>query len=155
MVLSLVVALALDMLPAAAWVAYPDFVALVLAFWAIREPRRVGMGAGFVLGVVMDVADGSLMGQHVLVYVLLTFFAAFLARRILWFPLVQQALQLFPLFMGSLLLQFGVRLFAGADFPGWWHLISPFVTTVLWIPATYLLLLPQYQPLERDDNRPL
>ena len=57
-------ALILNFLPTSAWPWVPDWVALVLVFWSIREPRRVGMGAGFLLGVAMDVADVSLLGQH-------------------------------------------------------------------------------------------
>ena len=59
------------------------------------------MGAAFVLGLLMDVADGSVMGQHALAYVLLAFAAGGLSRRILWFPLSQQALHVLPLLLGD------------------------------------------------------
>jgi rod shape-determining protein MreD len=48
----------------------PTGCALVIVFWSVREPRRVGMGLAFLLGVAMDVADASLLGQHALAYVL-------------------------------------------------------------------------------------
>jgi rod shape-determining protein MreD len=51
-------------------------VALVLAFWCVHQPLKVGMAAGFVLGLAMDVADASVMGQHALAYVLLAYGAA-------------------------------------------------------------------------------
>ena len=153
--LTLLGALLLNLLPTAHFPFMPDWVALVLAFWGVREPRRVAMGWGFILGVAMDVADASLMGQHALAYVLLAFVASTLSRRILWFPLAQQALQVLPLLLMAQLIQLVARMFTGADFPGWTWFIGPLLGTALWVPGTYLLLLPQYQPVERDANRPI
>jgi len=153
--LSLLVALLLNFIPTAAWPWMPDWVALVLVFWSIREPRRAGMGSGFILGLCMDVADASLMGQHALAYVLVAYFAASLSRRILWFPLGQQALHALPLLLLVQLVQLGVRAMPGFTFPGWSYFIGPFVGMLLWIPLTFVLLLPQYQPIDRDANRPI
>jgi rod shape-determining protein MreD len=47
------------------------------------------------------------------------------------------------------------RLMGGAEFPGLLFFLSSFVAAALWHPLTYLLLLPQYRPVERDDNRPI
>ena len=154
-VLSLLVALILNFLPTSAWPWVPDWVALVLVFWSIREPRRVGMGAGFLLGVAMDVADVSLLGQHALAYVLAAYGAAYLSRRILWFPLRQQALHVLPLLLLIQLVQFGVRVMPGASLPGLDYFIGPLVGVCLWWPLTFILLLPQYQPVIRDANRPI
>ena len=154
-VISVISALLLNFLPTSNWPGMPDWVALVLCFWAVRESRRVGMGWAFLLGVIMDVADGAVLGQHSLAYVLLAYGAASLSRRILWFPLVQQALQIMPLLILTQVIQAALRLLAGAEFPGWGYFIGPFVATLLWIPATFVLLLPQYQPVERDANRPI
>src|SRR4051812_21195174 len=83
---SLAIALLLNLIPFGHLPGVPDWIALVLVFWCIHQPLKVGMGAGFFLGLVMDVADGSLLGQHALAYVVLTFAAGGLSRRILWFP---------------------------------------------------------------------
>ena len=154
-VFSLLAALVLNFLPTSAWPWVPDWVALVLVFWSIREPRRVGMGAGFLLGVAMDVADVSLLGQHALAYVLAAYGAAYLSRRILWFPLLQQALHVLPLLLLVQLVQFGVRVMPGASLPGLDYFIGPLVGVCLWWPLTFILLLPQYQPVSRDANRPI
>lgn len=154
-IFSLFAALLLNFLPTAHWPGIPDWVALVLCFWSIREPRRVGMGWAFMLGLAMDVADGAVLGQHCLAYLLLSYVAAGQSRRILWFPLSQQALQVLPILFGSQLIQLVMRMLAGGEFPGWGYLIGPLIATVIWVPITFLLLLPQYQPVERDDNRPL
>ena len=133
----------------------PDWLALALCFWSVREFRRVGMGTALLLGLAMDVADGSIMGQHALAYVLLAYTAASLSRRILWFPLLQQALHVLPLLFATQLLQVAARVMSGAEFPGWSIFVGPVIGGLLWVPGTYLLLLPQFRPAERDENRPI
>ena len=113
------------------------------------------MGSAFLLGVAMDVADASLMGQHALAYVMITYLAGLLSRRILWFPLGQQALHVAPLLLLAQAIQVAVRLVPGVDFPGLSYFIGPFIGAVLWLPLTFVLLLPQYQPIEHDANRPI
>jgi rod shape-determining protein MreD len=153
--LSLFAALILNFLPTSAWSWMPDWLALTLVFWSIREPRLVGMGAGFLLGLVMDVADASLMGQHALAYVLVTYAATALARRILWFPLWQQALHVLPLLLSVQLVQFAVRFVPGGQPPGLVYFVGPVLGALLWVPLTFVLLLPQYRPIEHDENRPI
>ena len=49
----------------------PDFLALVLLYWCIQEPRYVGVGTAWAVGLVMDVADATVFGQHALAYAVL------------------------------------------------------------------------------------
>jgi rod shape-determining protein MreD len=137
------------------WLWVPDWAALVLIFWSIREPQHVGMGAAFVSGLVMDVADASLMGQHALAYVVVSYAAVTLSKRILRFPLKWQALQILPLLIAVQIVQFAVRLSFDVSFPNPGYFAGPFIGTALWLPLAHLLLLPQYQPVERDENRPI
>ena len=113
------------------------------------------MGAGFLFGLLMDVANASVMGQHAMAYVLLAFAAGGLSRRILWFPLGQQALHVLPLLLGTQLVMLLIRLSMGAEFPGVLYFLSSFVAVLLWYPLNYVLLLPQYRSLEHDENRPI
>lgn len=153
--LSLCIALVLDLIPVDYLPLLPDWLALTLAFWCIHQPQKVGMGAGFLFGLLMDVADASIMGQHALAYVLLAYAAGGLSRRVLWFPLALQALHVLPLLLGTQLIMLLVRLVTGAEFPGLTYFLSSFVAILLWHPLSYALLLPQYRPVERDDNRPI
>ena len=154
-VLSLVVAFVLDILPWGSWVGVPDFVALVLVFWNIHHPRKVGIGAAFTMGLLMDVHEASLLGEHALAYTLLAYGAIMLHRRVLWFRLGTQAVHVFPLFLVAQVASAVVRLMVGASFPGIDVFAESVVTAALWPVATWLLLAPQRRPLERDATRPL
>jgi len=153
--LSLCLALFLNLIPFGRLPGIPDWVALVLAFWCVHQPLRIGMGSAFLLGLTMDVVDGSVMGQHALAYVPLAFAATGLSRRILWFPLAQQALHVLPMLLATQIIMVLARLSGGGEFPGFLYFLSSFLAAGLWYPLTFLLLLPQYRPMERDENRPI
>src|ERR671919_78594 len=91
-VVSFAIALLLNFLPWRDLRVVPDFVALVLLFWCIRQPRLVGLGVAWTLGLITDAGNGVLLGQHALAYSLLAFLGIWLSRRILWFGPGLQAL---------------------------------------------------------------
>jgi rod shape-determining protein MreD len=150
---SLAAALLLNFLPWNSVALAPDFVALVLAFWCVRQPRLVGLGAGWLLGLLIDVGNGVLLGQHALAYSLLAFAAIALSRRILWFPLWGQALHVAALLLFAQGVSLLVRLAAGAELPGWSIVVGPLVGAVLWPVVSLLLLMPQRMPTSVDDTR--
>lgn len=150
---SLAVALLANFLPWKNVALAPDFVALVLAFWCIRQPRLVGLGAGWLLGLLTDVGNGVLLGQHALAYSLLAFAAITLSRRVLWFPLWGQALHVAALLLFAQGVALLVRIAAGAEFPGWTIAVGPLLGAALWPLVTVLLLLPQRRPVEVDETR--
>ena len=114
---SFALALVADFLPWRNAALVPDFVALVLIFWCVRQPRLVGLGAGWTLGLLMDVGNTVLLGQHALTYSLLAFASISLSRRILWFSLWGQALHVVALLLLAQAVGAAVRLAAGAEFP--------------------------------------
>ena len=150
---SFAAALLLDFLPWKNIALAPDFVALVLAFWCVREPRLVGLGAGWLLGLIADVGNGVLMGQHALAYSLLAFASVTLSRRILWFSLWGQAMHVTALLALAQLVAMTVRLAAGAEFPGWSVFVGPLLGAALWPLASVVLLLPQRRPVDVDETR--
>jgi len=152
---SLIAALLLDMLPLGRVPWMPDFLALVLVFWAVHQPLRVGIGLAFVFGLVVDVHQASLLGQHALSYTALSFFAAMIHRRLLWFTVPSQALQVLPLFAVAHGLELLIRMIGGGIFPGWIMLLAPLAESLLWPVVSVLLLAPQRRAPDRDENRPL
>jgi len=153
---SLVAGLALDLLPWGRTPLVPDFLAMVLVFWNIHQPRRVGMAAAFLFGLLMDVHDGALFGEHALAYTLLSYGAIALHRRILWFPAPGQGLYVLPLLLVAQLASAVVRLWVGGSSPYWWAGLSESVVgALLWPIVTWILLAPQRRSLNRDETRPL
>jgi rod shape-determining protein MreD len=152
---SLIAALLLDMLPLGRVPWMPDFLALVLVFWNVHQPLRVGIGLAFMFGLGMDVHQSALLGQHALSYTALSFLAAMIHRRLLWFSVPSQALQVLPLFALAHGLQLAIRMLGGGIFPGWIILLAPLAEALLWPVASVLLLVPQRRAPDRDDNRPL
>jgi hypothetical protein len=78
---SLAAAFLLNLMPWGRLLGVPDFVALVLLFWNVHQPRKVGMGIAFSLGLLMDVHNASLLGEHALAYTLLSYGAITIHRR--------------------------------------------------------------------------
>lgn len=152
---TLLVALAVNLVPLGRHPAAPDVLALVLVFWNVHQSRRVGVGVAFMFGLLMDVHDGALLGQHALAYTLLAYAATSIHRRLLWFDLPSQALQILPLFVAAHLVSFAVRMFAGGMLPGWSAVLAPLFEALLWPVVTWLLLAPQRRAPDRDQNRPL
>ncbi len=154
--LTLVGAFLLDLLPWGRVPLVPDFLALALVFWNVHQPRRVGMAASFVFGLLIDVHNAALFGEHALAYTLLSYGAITLHRRILWFPVVSQSLYVLPLLLVSQFASAAVRLWVGGSSPGWWlYFLSSGVGALLWPVATWLLLAPQRRSISRDDTRPI
>jgi rod shape-determining protein MreD len=142
-VASFALALFLNFLPWRDLRLMPDFVALVLTFWCVRQPRLVGLGIAWTLGLLTDAGNGVLLGQHALAYSLLAFLAVWLSRRILWFGPGLQALHVAVMLLIAEGVTLLVRLAAGSEFPGWPIFVGPLFGAALWPLVTWLLLLPQ------------
>ena len=140
--LTLALALLFNLLPWRNTAGVPDLTAAVLAFWCIHQPRRVGIGLAWTLGLLLDVGNDALIGQHALGYSVLAFLALVVHRRIQWFPPWQQALHLLLLLLATQLLTLAIRIIAGASFPGWTYFAGSFICAALWPVLSFLLLAP-------------
>lgn len=152
---TMLMALAINMLPLGRLPAMPDVLAVALVFWNVHQPRRVGVGVAFMFGLFMDVHDGALLGQHALAYTLLSYFAITVHRRLLWFTVGSQAVQILPLFFAAHFVALVVRLIGGDGLPDWSLLLAPLFESVLWPVVHVLFLAPQRRAPDRDKNRPL
>jgi rod shape-determining protein MreD len=152
---SLFAALMINMVPIGRTAWMPDMVALALVFWSVHQPLRVGIGAAFVFGLAMDVHQAALLGQHALAYTALSFFAITIHRRLLWFTVPSQAVQVFPLFAAAHAIALAIRMIAGGIFPGWEIVLAPVLEAVLWPVVSVVLLAPQRRAHDPDENRPL
>jgi rod shape-determining protein MreD len=148
---SLLGAYALSVLPwSGSWLlARPDFVLVVLIFWTVHEPRSIGQGVAFSMGLLMDVSDSMLLGQHAFAYVIAVFGAQVLRVRILSFHLPEQTLHVLGLTVASSGVMLLLNLLLGADFPGLPFLLQPATTAIMWAPTSWLL----YSSMVRRPRR--
>ncbi len=114
---SLAAAFLLNLMPWGRLIGIPDFVALVVLFWNVHQPRKVGMGIAFFLGLLMDVHDASLLGEHALAYTLLSYGAITIHRRVLWMPRGLQVFAVAPLLVIAQLVPFVIRSADGRRLP--------------------------------------
>jgi rod shape-determining protein MreD len=95
----------------------PDWVAVVLLYWSLIEPRRYGLLTAFWLGIVLDTLSGSLLGQHSLALLLVVFLSQRLYLRIRAFPASQVATLVIVLLATYELVLFLIDGFAGRQVP--------------------------------------
>jgi len=148
---SFALALFLNFLPWRDLRVVPDFVALVVVFWCIRQPRLVGLGVAWSLGLITDAGNGVLLGQHALAYSIIAFLGIWLSRRILWFGTGLQALHVGAILLVGQSVALLVRVIAGDGFPGWPLLVGPIAGAILWPIVSWLLLIPQRRA-EREQT---
>lgn len=139
--LSFVAALMLTMLPLPDWAALfrPEWVAMVLIYWCLALPDRVGVGVGWSVGLLLDVVRGALLGQNALALALVAYLTLHLHRRIRIYPLWQQSL--FVLLMVALnqMLVLWVKGVSGQP-PDDWLYWLPSLTSMLFWPWAFLIL---------------
>ncbi len=116
---------------------------IVLLYWCIHNPRHGGFAIGFALGLLVDVADGNILGQHALSYTLAIFLTLVLRLRILKFPLWQQALHILAILVANQLLVALTHLFLPSTFPGWHYFLASLVGALLWPVIVFALEYPQ------------
>ncbi len=153
--LTLFIALMLNLLPWGSWAFMPDWLALVLLFWTVREPRLVGFGIAFALGLLMDTRNGMVLGEYALVYVMLAFVGTTLSKRLPSFDFFYQTLHIVPILLSTRLLSLIIRSVLNGTLPNLVALVSPLLTALFWPLLLWLLLMPQRTPVNVDLNRPL
>lgn len=119
------------------WV--PDVLALTLIYWTMRYPRHVGLSIAFFCGLLMDVQNGSVLGQQALGYVVLSYLAFSFHRRIPWFGFIGQTLHVIPLLLISQLVVLLVRTWLDGLWPGAIWFLQSLTGGLLW-PFTGVVL---------------
>lgn len=139
--LSLVVALVLMILPLPDWVQIyrPNWVALVLLYWSMALPKRVGLWFAFFTGIVLDVSQGTLLGQHTLALVVVIFINLNFYQRIRVLALAQQAIYIFLLLLINQMLVAWVEGVMGRPTPWLTFFGAPFIGTLIW-PWVFVVL---------------
>lgn len=126
-------------LPDALRAAKPFWLALVLIYWSLESPERMGLGRAFALGLVGDLLTGSLLGEQALRLVVLAFIVLRLRSRMRFFPMPQQALAVLALLFNDRVVMLMIRSFVESAPIELAHVLGPLVGALLW-PWVFLLL---------------
>jgi rod shape-determining protein MreD len=131
--LLLMLALAVVPLPDAAAPFRPDWVAVVLLYWALAAPRRFSLMTAFWMGIALDLLTGALLGQHSLALVLVVYIAERFHLRLRAFPLSQLALTVLVLLMLYEFMLFWVDGVAGRTVPLIERWAPPLTGAAVWV----------------------
>ena len=119
-------------MPAAVEPFRPDWLALVLVFWAMAVPRSYSVGIAWLIGIVLDVAQGTLLGQHALALCVIVYITAKFHLLMRVFPLSQLTATVFALLALYQFLLFWINGVAGVTAPAifyWGPVVSG---TIVW-----------------------
>ena len=138
---SFVVAIMLTLVPLPDWAAYlrPEWVSMVLIYWCMAVPERVGVGIGWIAGLFLDVVHGAVLGQYAMALALIAFFTLNLHQRLRVYPMGQQALVVLLLILYQQMVVIWIKGFIG-DSPDSLRYWLPSLTTMLLWPWVFVLL---------------
>jgi rod shape-determining protein MreD len=139
--LSFLVAVILTLLPMPDWTIWlrPAWVLMVLIYWVMMAPHRVNVGVAWAVGIIMDVLNGTLLGEHALALTIVTFFVARLHTQLRMYPVLQQGMWIFLFVLLYQFILFCVQGFIGELPKTWLYWSSSLTSMVLW-PWVYTIM---------------
>jgi rod shape-determining protein MreD len=139
--ISVFIALLLGLLPLPALLqpVRPYWLALVVAYWVIEDPDRVGLGFAFLMGLLADLAFGGLLGEQALRLTVMAFILQRFRSQLRFFPLSQQALAIGGLLVNDRVVSAAVHVALGEPQLPWSFWWAPLVGMALWAPIFLLL----------------
>lgn len=140
-ILTIILSLMLMVMPLPDWALpfRPDWVALTLIYWAMMLPRTWSVGSAWMVGIVLDVAQGTILGQHALALCFIVFMTVRFHLLMRVFPLQQLTATVFAILALYQFILFWINGIAGVDAPlvSYW---GPVISGTLFWPFVFLLL---------------
>lgn len=139
--LSLLVALWLTILPLPGWVrwARPEWVALVVLYWVVMAPDKVGIGVAWLVGLLLDIVEGSPLGGNAFALAVVAYIALILYQRLRMYGALQQIALVFVLIGVHQMIGHWVQTLTARVLPTLMFLLPALVSALLW-PTLQLLL---------------
>lgn len=139
--LSFIVAFILSIIDLPTWAEEirPQWVVLVLIYWAMALPQRISVGAGWVIGLLLDVTQSAILGQNALALAFVAFLTAHLHQRLRVFPFWQQAIVIFVFIIIYNLIVLWIKGISGSA-PNVWLIITPSFTSAIFWPLVFIFL---------------
>lgn len=139
--ITLLSSLILTLLPMPEWTIWmrPLWVLMVLVYWATFSPYRVNVGIAWIIGLCLDVLNGTLLGEHALALTVVVYFAIRLHSRFRMFPLIQQSIVIFLLAILNQFILYCIQGFVEELPKSWLYWSAAFTSMVLW-PWVFVIL---------------
>lgn len=129
----------------------PDLPLVVLLYWSIHQPRYGGFLIAFLLGLVIDVVDGHVLGQHAIAYCVAVYLALALRLRVLKFAFWQQALHVVGMLLAAQAVLALTNFFLPTVFPGFAYFLGSVTGAIFWLPIAYAIEYVQAQAAARRE----
>jgi rod shape-determining protein MreD len=117
----------------------PEWLVLVLIYWCMATPERIGIFTGWLMGLILDVMYGSMLGQNAMSLSVIAYLVGILHLRVRMFPLWQQSVLVFVLVLVHLGINAWIRGITG-QFTIVWTYWTPALTSALVWPFLFILL---------------
>jgi len=117
----------------------PQWVVLVLIYWSMAIPQRISVGAGWIVGLLLDVTNSAILGQNALALAFVAFLTAHLHQRLRVFPFWQQAIVIFVFVIIYNLIVLWIKGISGSA-PNAWLIITPSFTSAIFWPLVFIIL---------------
>lgn len=139
--MSFLLALILMIIPLPEWARLlrPEWVSLVLIYWLLALPHRIGLGIAWSMGLLMDVMRDTLLGQHALALVIIAFIVIHVHQRLRLFPLWQQSMVIFLLLLIQTVIIFWIKGVIG-EAPDFWYILLPALMSAVFWSVVFVLL---------------
>jgi rod shape-determining protein MreD len=138
---SFIIAYMLTSMPLPSWALNwrPAWVAIVLIYWSLALPERVGIGIAWISGVFLDVQQGTVFGQNAITLTIIAYVIIKIHKRIRVFPLAQQALIVCSLLLFTQMLTLWFRAMMGFSPQDWTYWMPAFTSMIIW-PWLFIIL---------------
>jgi len=140
-VFSFVIAMMLMAMPLPEWAICwrPSWVAIVLIYWCMALPDRVGIGTGWILGLLLDVQQGTVLGQNALGLAIIAYITLISYQRMRVYPLTQQAVLVCFYLLLYEVISLWIRGIIGVPPDNWTYWMPAFTSMLLW-PWLFIVL---------------
>jgi rod shape-determining protein MreD len=146
---TVLLALILTLLPMPHWLVgfRPVWVLLVLTFWSLILPGRVSITLAWIVGILLDVLNGTLLGEHALALIMVIYVVARLSSQLRMFSLFQQGISVFFMVLFYQFILFCIQGFLGSLPDGWLYWLPAFTSMLLW-PWAFIIMRDWYHRFE-------
>lgn len=139
--LSLFVALLLTIIPLPTWAIWfrPLWVLMVLIYWALALEDSVSVGIAWLVGIFLDILQGTIFAEHALAMCCCVFIAIKLRRKLRLFPMWQQAFIVFLISFFYQLVIYSIQAMINQPIESIWYWLPVLTSGLLW-PWVFIVL---------------